>query len=283
MAKRTGKKAAKKTATKRTTAAKRRGKTAKSRSAKGSGTRKRTATAPKTRKATPARKKPAAAKKGGASRTSKRAAATKTKRTTRTAARPVKRSSRRASPPPRASRAAVAARAVQGAVAGAIAAITSKLPWTGAQPDALQMLEAEHRRLEDLLKQGEGTTEAARQTRRELLRTITAEVERHEQKEEQILYPALQAHPEARDIVSEGYQEHHIADVIIEELHAVATDDEAWGAKFKVLKENLEHHIKEEEGAMFRIARGVFSRDELQALGDRMRELYPEGEAEALA
>lgn len=166
---------------------------------------------------------------------------------------------------------------VTGAVAGAIAAISDKLPWTGAQPDALQMLEAEHRRLEELLKQGEQTTEQARQKRRELLNTITAEVDRHEQKEERVLYPALQAHPEARDIVSEGYQEHHVADVIIDELHAVATDDEAWGAKFKVLKENLEHHIKEEEGEMFRIARGVFSRGELQELGARMRELWPQG------
>lgn len=278
MAKRTAKKTAAKTAKKRTTTAKRTGRTAKSRSVKGATTRKRAA-APKAGKAVPARKKPAAGKKKPApSRTSRRAASSR--RTSTTAPRPVKRSSRRASPPPRASRAAVAARAVQGAVAGAVAAITSRLPWTAAEPDALQILEAEHRRLEELLKKGEETTEAARQTRRDLLRTITAEVDRHEQKEERILYPALQAHPEARDLVSEGYQEHHVADVIIEELHAVATDDEVWGAKFKVLKENIEHHIKEEEGEMFRIARGVFSRDELQALGARMRELSPEGAVE---
>jgi hypothetical protein len=56
-------------------------------------------------------------------------------------------------------------------------------------------------------------------------------------------YPALRAHPEAKDIVLEGYQEHHVADLIVKELHAVQKDDEQWGAKFKVLKENIEHHI----------------------------------------
>lgn len=50
----------------------------------------------------------------------------------------------------------------------------------------------------------------------------------------------------------------------------VATDDEQWGAKFKVLKENVEHHIQEEESEMFRTARGIFSRAELQDLAQRM-------------
>ena len=68
----------------------------------------------------------------------------------------------------------------------------------------------------------------------------------------------------------EGYQEHHIADIIVNELHDVAKDDEQWGAKFKVLKENLEHHIQEEEGEMFRTARAVLSREELHTLGARM-------------
>jgi hypothetical protein len=88
--------------------------------------------------------------------------------------------------------------------------------------------------------------------------------------EEKLLYPALKAHAEAREVVLEGFQEHHIADIIVKELHGVAKDDEQWGAKFKVLKENLEHHIEEEEGEMFRTARAVLSREELQTLGSRM-------------
>ena len=68
----------------------------------------------------------------------------------------------------------------------------------------------------------------------------------------------------------------YIADVIINELKDVATDDEKWGAKFKVLKENIAHHIKEEERMMFPAARGALAREELLALGARRRALKAE-------
>lgn len=65
----------------------------------------------------------------------------------------------------------------------------------------------------------------------------------------------------------------------IKELHDLAEDDERWGAKFKVLKENLDHHISEEEGPMFRLARGLFSRQELQALGAQMMKMKAQAES----
>ena len=157
--------------------------------------------------------------------------------------------------------------AVKGALAGALAVVTKRLP---GEPDAIALLEADHRRMEDLLKQGEKTTDRAVKGRRELLKTLTAELKAHELIEEKILYPALKEHPEAKDIVLEGYQEHHVADILVKELHGLARDDEKWGAKFKVLTESLEHHIKEEEGKMFRTARGIFSREDLQQMGARM-------------
>ncbi len=148
--------------------------------------------------------------------------------------------------------------------------MTKRLPWSSNQQDSITLLETDHRRFEDLLKQGEESTERAIKSRKELLETLTAELNLHELVEEKILYPALKSHPEARDIVLEGYQEHHIADVLTRELHGLSTDDEQWGAKFKVLKESLEHHIQEEEGEMFRKARGIFSREDLLEMGARM-------------
>ena len=141
--------------------------------------------------------------------------------------------------------------------------------------DAIQLLEQEHRRFEALLKQGEESTERARKGRRELLQHADLGAERARADGGKVLYPALQSHPEAHEIVLEGYEEHHVADLIVTELHEVATNDEQWGAKFKVLKENIEHHIQEEEGEMFRLARGIFSRAELLDLADRMRALKP--------
>jgi hypothetical protein len=160
--------------------------------------------------------------------------------------------------------------AVRGAVAGAVAAVADKLPWTSGEVDAIELLETDHRRMEALLKQGEETTTRGVKTRTELLKTLTRELDAHELIEEKVLYPALQSHPQAKDIVLEGYQEHHVADVLVRELHGLARNSEQWGPKLKVLRESIEHHIQEEEGKMFRTARGIFSREELQQLGGLM-------------
>jgi hemerythrin-like domain-containing protein len=224
--------------------------------------RKTAATTPRKTARNTARKKTvskAAKTRTAGKKTAARAAATRKRRT-----RPS---------PPRPSTIAKATAAVRGAVAGAIAAVGDKLPWGSSEPDAIQLLEREHRRFEGLLKQGEATTERAKKGRRELLDTLAAELTAHELMEEKVLYPALEAHPEGKEIVLEGFAEHHVADLIMAELREVATDDEAWGAKFKVLRESLEHHIQEEEGEMFRTARGVFSREEMQDLAARMLRL----------
>jgi hemerythrin-like domain-containing protein len=162
--------------------------------------------------------------------------------------------------------------AVRGRVAGAVAAVKRRVG-ASAATDAITLLESDHRRMEDLLARGEETTDRARQGRREVLDALTTELAVHELLEEQVLYPALKAHPEAKDIVLEGFQEHHVADLIVKELHETATDDEQWGAKFKVLKESIEHHIQEEEGEMFHTARTVLSQDELDAMGAKMAEM----------
>ena len=197
------------------------------------------------------------------------------KRPARTTARKktATRSTRREAKPQEPSKLSSAATNIKGAVANAIAAVERRLPGASAGMDAITLLETDHRRLEELLKRGEETTERARKGRRELLATLTAELGAHELIEERLLYPALKQYPEARDIVLEGFQEHHVADLIVKELHGLATDDEQWGAKFKVLKENIEHHIQEEEGPMFRTARGVMTREELQALGAKMAKM----------
>ena len=137
--------------------------------------------------------------------------------------------------------------------------------------DAVKLLEKDHRRFERLMKEGEETTPRASTRRRDILGTLAAEIAAHERKEEKLLYPALKRHRDARDIVLEGYQEHHVADVLIAELKDLDPSDERWGAKFKVLKESLDHHIEEEEGHMFRTARSVLGRDKLEELGRRMQ------------
>ena len=161
-----------------------------------------------------------------------------------------------------------AASAAGKAVGRTVGVVTTRV--MPAPHDPFALLEEDHRRLEALLKQGEETTARAAKGRTALLEALTAELVAHERKEEKVLYPALKRHSDAREIVLEGYQEHHVADVLVKELQRMAPTDERWGAKFKVLKENIEHHIEEEEGEMFRTARSVMSRDRLAALGTEM-------------
>jgi hemerythrin-like domain-containing protein len=136
--------------------------------------------------------------------------------------------------------------------------------------DVLKTLTDDHAKVKAMLSKLDETTERSEKTRTEMLQTLKNELVVHETIEEEILYPALKEHAKTKDIALEGYEEHHVVDQIMSELEATPVDDETWGAKLTVMKENLEHHIEEEEGEMFKKARQVMSEDELSELGDRM-------------
>ena len=138
--------------------------------------------------------------------------------------------------------------------------------------DALTLLKNDHDKMRKLLTDLESTTERGIKTREELYSTIKGELTIHEVIEEEIFYPALKAHPKAKDIVLEAYEEHHVVDTVMAELEDLPVDDESWGAKAMVMKENVEHHMEEEEGEMFKQARQVFDRAELEELGTRMED-----------
>jgi hemerythrin-like domain-containing protein len=146
--------------------------------------------------------------------------------------------------------------------------------------DAIALLKADHDKVKKLLAELDETTDRAVKTRGELFATIKGELTVHEIIEEEIFYPELKAHPKAKDIVLEGYEEHHVVDEIMSELEETPVDDETWGAKAAVMKENLEHHIEEEEGEMFKTAREVFEKAELEELGARMETRKAEAKRE---
>jgi hemerythrin-like domain-containing protein len=138
--------------------------------------------------------------------------------------------------------------------------------------DAIALLKKDHDKVKELLNELETTTERGVKIRQELFATIKGELTVHEAIEEEIFYPALKAHPKAKDLVLEAYEEHHVVDTVMAELEGLDVTDETWGAKATVMKENVEHHIEEEETEMFKQARQVFDRQELEDLGARMAE-----------
>lgn len=137
--------------------------------------------------------------------------------------------------------------------------------------DAITLLREDHHRFRKMLEEGEETTERAKKTRTELLDRLEAEMKAHEQYEEKFLYEPLRDFERAKDIVLEGYEEHHVCDLILAELRQTDVSDERWAAKFSVLKENLEHHLEEEEDDMFKKARTLIEKSELEALGEQMQ------------
>jgi iron-sulfur cluster repair protein YtfE (RIC family) len=137
--------------------------------------------------------------------------------------------------------------------------------------DALDLMKHDHDDIKKLFKQALNAT--AGSERADLLHRIRAELVAHERMEEDVFYPVLRASSEkAKDVVLEGYEEHHVIDTILDELLALPEDAEEWQAKAKVLHENLEHHIDEEEGEMFKRAKAALSKEELQELGARMQQ-----------
>jgi hypothetical protein len=146
--------------------------------------------------------------------------------------------------------------------------------------DAITLLKRDHDKVKKLLTELESTTERGEKTRAELFSTIKGELTVHEIIEEEIFYPALKSHPKAKDIVLEGYEEHHVVDLLMGELENLDVTDETWGAKALVMKENVEHHIEEEEGEMFKQARQVFDAQELDDLGSQMEARRTSAQAE---
>ena len=136
--------------------------------------------------------------------------------------------------------------------------------------DALTLLKNDHDKMRKLLDELEKTTERGVKTREELFATIKGELTIHETIEEEIFYPALMESAKTKDITLESYEEHHVVDLLMSELEDLDVSDETWGAKAKVMKENVEHHMEEEEGEMFSKTRQVFEKDELEELGERM-------------
>jgi hypothetical protein len=147
--------------------------------------------------------------------------------------------------------------------------------------DALKLLKQDHDKVKKLLSELDETTERAEKKRTTLFAKIKRELTTHEILEEELIYPAFKEQAKLKEIVMEGYEEHHVVDTIMGEISGMSTADESWGAKLSVMKENIEHHIEEEEGEMFKKARQLFDDSELEQLGARLEARKQELEAES--
>ena len=135
--------------------------------------------------------------------------------------------------------------------------------------DAIALLKADHRAVEALFEKFEGAKGDG--AKEKIARQICLELTVHAQIEEEIFYPACEGKVE-EDLLKEAYVEHDGAKVLIAEIEAGAPSDEFYDAKVKVLSEQIEHHVAEEEKRL----EGMFSQArkaglDMDALGEQLR------------
>jgi len=135
--------------------------------------------------------------------------------------------------------------------------------------DAVSMLTSEHREVADLFEQYEALGDRAKAGKKRLADQICTALTLHAMVEEEIFYPAVrEAGKEAEEMVDEAVVEHASAKDLIAQIQEMDPEDELYDAKVKVLSEQIEHHVQEEEKDMFPLARK--GKLDLEALGAEM-------------
>lgn len=133
--------------------------------------------------------------------------------------------------------------------------------------DAFELLKADHKKVAELFELLET---ASGKRKLDVFKRIKSELEVHTHIEETIFYPVLEKPEETHDLTLEAYEEHNVVKTLLAELSGAKSATDEWQAKAKVLRENVEHHVDEEENELFDKADNALSDEEIESLGERM-------------
>ena len=140
----------------------------------------------------------------------------------------------------------------------------------GESQDATELLKADHDRVDELFNKVKANEDG---NNKDVFQTIRQELELHTHVEEQIFYPNLleNGDEELQKIVREGLEEHGQVKTMLTEMGPMSGDDEEFKAKLKVLMENVEHHVEEEEREMFPMVHDQLDEQMLVRLGSLIK------------
>lgn len=130
-----------------------------------------------------------------------------------------------------------------------------------------KLLKDDHRRVAKLFKELEASSGKSGKGREHLFVQLKNELRLHTEIEEQYVYPLLEENDETREMVLESYEEHDLVKTILGEMEKENMGSESWEAKLTVMKENVEHHVSEEEEELFPEAEGILSEEVINQLG----------------
>jgi iron-sulfur cluster repair protein YtfE (RIC family) len=138
--------------------------------------------------------------------------------------------------------------------------------------NAIELLKEDHDTVDALFQKVKATEEDSE--KQELFQQIKQELEVHTHIEETIFYPYLMENgdEELQDITKEGIEEHHQVKMFLREIENLTDDSEKLDPKLQVMMEDVEHHVQEEEGEMFKMCEKQFDAQVLEELGAQMEE-----------
>ncbi|MES3021385.1 MAG: hemerythrin domain-containing protein [Pseudomonadota bacterium] len=131
--------------------------------------------------------------------------------------------------------------------------------------DAIELLTQDHKNVKELFEQYEALSDRSLASKRKIALKICLELTKHATAEEEIFYSAVRAATDSDDLIDEATVEHAAAKDLIAQIIGMAPGEDLYDAKVKVLSEQIEHHVKEEEDEMFPKARKA--KLDLRALG----------------
>ena len=152
------------------------------------------------------------------------------------------------------------------------------------QPDAITLLKQDHATVKELFTEfkrfQDEKTEGVDELKQDLMDEVCQSLTVHARIEEEILYPAArEALPDEGDLLNEAQVEHSSAKDLIAQIEAGSASDPMTCARFLVLAEQIDHHVKEEEEEMFPKLRK--SKMDTQAVGRKLAKRKEELEAES--
>ena len=134
--------------------------------------------------------------------------------------------------------------------------------------DAIELLKEDHKKVEKIFSAMEKN-----ENRQKMFPELDRELSVHAEIEEKIFYPATKEAEPTRDLVLESIEEHKQIKMVLADLEQTDMTTDVWGAALKVLKEDVMHHVGEEEDELFPKVRKVLSEQQLEDLGTRMEQL----------
>ena len=141
------------------------------------------------------------------------------------------------------------------------------------QRDVIEILEHDHREVEQMFAEletlREASAEEAKSRRKEVTEQVTIELVRHSFAEEVLVYPQVEGKVSAEE-VEHARREHAEAEETLQRLEKLDADDPGFDDELAMLMAEIRHHIEDEEAEMFAHMRQVMDVDELRKLGDRV-------------